>query len=504
MLARDRKRKIVLFYPKLHGEGIEEEADFPPLALLAAASMIDRSRYDVRVVDLRFDNDLERNADELLGGCVCAGVSALSGHQIQNGLDAARLVRRKAPDVPVVWGGWHPTLFAEQTAAHPLVDVVVRGQGEITFPELLESLQNGRDLETVKGLTFRRNGSVVSTEDRPLTDINEFPEIPYDLVDVNRYLSPNGNGGEKFIYYSSSVGCPHRCGFCVISLVYKRRWFALPPERVVNEIESLVKRYGIRIIQFADSEFFINKRRVLEICRLMVERRLGIRWRALLRSEMLSRYSEEELDLLRDSGCDQLIFGVETGSQRVSDIIHKDNRVEDALESAKRCRQMGVEGHYAFVFGFPGETREDMLASFDLIAKLKEIDPHCLIPMYFYHPDPSTPLYEKAEKMGLTPPQDLEAWGRVDYNIKEAWAPWITDKYADLVKRAVVFYLPAAYPADITRGTLTHMKSKMERGRKKYLFRLLHHLAKIRVKHRYYGFPIEWRMYNLFHRHKYR
>ena len=497
------KPKVVLFYPKLHGEGIEEAADFPPLALLAAASMIDRSRYDVRVVDLRFDNDLD-DADELLRDCVCAGVSALSGHQIRSGLAAAGCVRRKAPHIPIVWGGWHPTLFPEQTAVHPLVDVVVRGQGEVTFPELLETLQNDRNRESVRGLTFRRNGSIISTEERPLANINEFPEIPYDLVDVNHYLSPNGNGGERFIYYTSSVGCPHRCGFCVISLVYKRRWFALSAERVVDEIESLVKRYGIRIIQFADSEFFVNKRRVLEICRLMVERRLGIRWRALLRSEMLSRYTEDELDVLRDSGCEQLIFGVETGSQHVSDIIHKDNRVENAVESARRCRYMGVDGHYAFVFGFPGETRDDMMASFDLIAKLKEIDPNCLIPMYFYHPDPSTPLYAKAEEMGLSPPKDLKEWGEVDYNIKEAWAPWITDSYADLVKRAVVFYLPAAYPADITRGTLTHMKSKMEKDWKKYLFRLLHHLAKLRVKKRFYRFPIEWQIYNLLHRRTYR
>ncbi|MFH1549964.1 MAG: radical SAM protein, partial [Planctomycetota bacterium] len=423
------KPKIVLIYPKLHGEGVEEQANFPPLALLAAARKVNRERYDVRIVDLRFENEFERGAERLLADCVCVGVSALSGHQIASGLDACRVVRQKAPGVPIVWGGWHPTLFPEETAAHPLVDVVVRGQGETTFSELVDSFDRRRPIHHIEGISFQSNGSVQHNTDRPIADISDFPPMPYDLVDVNRYLSPDGNGGERFIYYISSAGCPHRCGFCVISLVYNRRWYALPAERVVNEIESLVGRYGIRTIEFADSELFVGKKRVLEICRLLVERKLDVKWVALLRTEALKNYDDEELDLLKRSGCKRLVFGVETGSQRMSDLICKDNRVEDAIESAKKLKKTGIEGHFAFVFGFPGEAREDVKASFRLIAKLKEIAPESLVPMYFYHPDPQTPLYRKALEMGLVAPGGLEGWGKVDYNIKEAWAPWITPRF---------------------------------------------------------------------------
>ncbi|MFH1550905.1 MAG: radical SAM protein, partial [Planctomycetota bacterium] len=411
------------------------------------------------------------------------------------------------PDVPIVWGGWHATLFPEQTAAHPLVDVVVRGQGEITFSELVDSFDRRRPIHRVEGISFRSNGSVQHNPDRPVADIGDFPPMPYDLIDIDRYLAPSGaaaHGDRRFIYFSSSVGCRHRCKFCVISLVFKRKWIALDAERVVDELESLVKKHDIRSIYFADSEFFIDLGRVHDICRGIVERGLNVSWQALLRAEKLPKCDEETLQLLRKSGCDTLVIGVETGSEHVSKIICKDNKVEHALKTARILKRLGITGHYAFVFGFPGERAQDVKKSFELIAQLKQIDPNCLIPMYFYHPDPSTALYEEAVKMGLRSPQSLEEWGKVDYNIKEAWAPWITPRFTDHVKRAVVFHIPAAHPADIARGTLTHMKSKMQKGWKKYFFRLLHLTSKFRVKHGWYGFPVEWRIFNMFHRRHYR
>lgn len=505
------RKKILLFYPRLHANEIGEEADFPPLALMAAASMIDRNRFDVRIIDLRFEEDFfgpKGFAKQVLEDCLCVGISALSGHQIRNGLEVARRVREIAPTAKIVWGGWHPTLFAEQTASHPLVDVVVRGQGEITFKGLVERLEEGRPFSDLEGISFRENGAVRHNPDRPIADINGFPATPYDLVDLDRYLTASEAGGStgdrRFIYYNSSVGCRHRCKFCVISLVFKRQWLALKPERVLDELEFLVKKHRIRTIYFADSEFFIDLGRVKEICRGIIERGLDIRWHALLRAEKLPKCDEETLQLIKRSGCDTLVVGVETGSQNVSRIINKDNKTEHAVATAKILARLGIAGHYAFVFGFPGERPEDVRASFDLIAKLKENDPNCLIPMYFYHPDPATPLYGEAEHPGYEPPADLEAWGEVDYNIKEAWAPWITPRFVDLVKRAVVFYIPAAFPAEITRGTLTHMKSRMQKGWKKYFYRALHRLARVRVKRHCYAFPLEWRIFNLLNRKKYR
>ena len=501
------KQKIILFYPKLQPCGVHEDVNFPPLAPVAASSLLDREKYDVRIVDQRLEDPLNGSSEELLNGSLCVGISALSGHQIQNGLDAARKVRSVAPNVPIVWGGWHATLFPQQTAAHPLVDVVVRGQGEITFRELVDSFDRRRPIHHVEGISFRSNGSVQHNPDRPIADISDFPPMPYDLIDIDRYLAPSGeaaHGDRRFIYYSSSVGCRHRCKFCVISLVFKRKWIALDAERVVDELESLVKKHDIRSIYFADSEFFIDLGRVHDICRGIVERGLNVSWQALLRAEKLPKCDEETLQLLKKSGCDTLVIGVETGSEHVSKIICKDNKVEHALKTAQILKRLGITGHYAFVFGFPGERAQDVKQSFELIAQLKQIDPNCLIPMYFYHPDPSTALYEEAVKMGLRSPQSLEEWGKVDYNIKEAWAPWITPRFADKVKRAVVFHIPAAYPADIARGTLTHMKSKMQKGWKKYFFRLLHLTSKFRVKHGWYGFPVEWGIFNMFNRRHYR
>jgi anaerobic magnesium-protoporphyrin IX monomethyl ester cyclase len=186
-----------------------------PLALLHIASPLQREGYQVRILDMR----LEDYRNKAIGNPVFVGITCMSGQQIHYGLEFARKVRAESPFCPIVWGGVHPTLLPEQTAASKSVDVVVRGEGELVVPELANKLAAGEPLDNVRGLTFKSKGSIKSTADADLIDLDDIPvELPYDLLNLEKY---NTQQSGRF-HIQTSRGCPHRCGFCYNSDFNKR------------------------------------------------------------------------------------------------------------------------------------------------------------------------------------------------------------------------------------------------------------------------------------------
>src|SRR4051812_36699295 len=212
-----RKPHIVLYNPR---------APFftMPLALLAIGSALDRTRYDVTVVDGRVEPDpIARVLDET-DGALCLGVSVLTGVPIRDALAVTRAVRARHPRCRIVWGGWHPSLFPAETLAEAGVDAVVAGQGEEAFAGLVERVAAGDT--TACGVAPRR----------PTRDINDFPEHDYGLVAVERYFALKR---ERQLDYLTSQGCRFRCTFCADPTVYGRAWFGLEPARVGAELQRL-------------------------------------------------------------------------------------------------------------------------------------------------------------------------------------------------------------------------------------------------------------------------
>jgi len=168
-----------------------------PLGLLAVGSYLDRQKYEVVIVDGRLEADPVGAVLAQLDGAICLGVSVLTGNPIRDALRISRAVKAARPDLPVVWGGWHPSLFPRETLAEPSVDVTVMAQGEETFGEIVERLasmgsgQRGVSrlpLEGVAGCAFRRDGEVVVNLPRPLRDVNDLPPHDYSLIPVERYF----------------------------------------------------------------------------------------------------------------------------------------------------------------------------------------------------------------------------------------------------------------------------------------------------------------------------
>src|SRR5258708_21665833 len=246
---RPLRRKVILYNPPSVFWTM-------PLALIAVGSALDPARYEVIIVDGRLEADpvaaLLAQIDETT---VCLGVTVLTGTPIRHALAATRAARAAYPRLPVVWGGWHPSLFPEQCLIEAELDAVVVGQGEWTFAELVERWAAGQTLEGTPGCVYRQGGQPVFGPARPLRDLNELPAHDFDLICVEKYYTLKRRRQLDFI---SSQGCRFRCTFCADPFVYKRGVYGLPPERIGAEVAHWWARYPYGDMNFQDETFFTN------------------------------------------------------------------------------------------------------------------------------------------------------------------------------------------------------------------------------------------------------
>src|SRR5688572_14008456 len=186
-------KKIVLFLPPYSGPLLG-----PPAGLLCLAAPLRDAGYTVEIIDGALDPDYLAAIENQTSNSLCFGVSLLTGPMIQGAIAAARLVKRLRPDLPVVFGGWHPTLLAGQTLREPFVDVVVRRQGELTFLETVRQIEKGEKLAGVLGCSYKENGEIHHNADRPPAPLNSLPSPAYDLIDFDAY--ERAGGGRKLPY----------------------------------------------------------------------------------------------------------------------------------------------------------------------------------------------------------------------------------------------------------------------------------------------------------------
>lgn len=423
---------IILFFPKLE----EQEAVLLPASVLMVAGPLLQSGYKVKIIDQRVNKDWKK---ELLGslkqGVLAFGVSALTGKQILYGLEASKLVKENS-DIPVVWGGVHSSLLSKQTLENKYIDFVVIGEGEETFLELVNVLKKKSPLNSIKGLAYKENNEIFINPQREFINLDKSSDIPYHLVDIENYVAKKsfatGKPGRDIALYTSR-GCPHRCGFCYNKEFNKRKWRGKSAEKVVEEMKSLIKDYKITSFNIADDEFFVDLERARKISELIIKENLNIEIFTTCRVNYVVNMDDEYLNLLYKAGFRTLSFGVESGSEKILELIHKDITINQVFETIKRLKKIGINSKYYFMAGFPTETIDDLYKTTDLILEMKQLDPHIRIPAWrVFTSYPGTDLYEIAIKQGWNPPEKLEEWARYDFDTLRL--PWIKRKMGGIIK----------------------------------------------------------------------
>lgn len=470
--------KVTLVFPRL----LRESNVWAPLPLQAVAAPLLDAGFEVELIDGRITEPhlpliIEAAADSLY-----VGLSVMTGYQIRDALAITRAVRKACPDVPVVWGGYHASMLPEQTLADPGIDMVIRGQGQVAVTELARRLSGGGDLNGVPGLCYKADGETVVAGHPELADLGQFPPTPYGILDIEKYMVNDLD--TRTMKYFSSQGCPYGCGFCAETAMYSRGWSGFPVGRVLDDLQELADRHGVNAIDFADTNFFISKKRVRAFCEGMIERGLELKWAADVRTRQFLDFEPELRQLIYESGCRRLLLGAESGSQEALEHIGKKTTVADTLEVSRVCNELGITARFTTMFGFPGEPEKDIEATLKMIEGIKAVNRDFEVHGFFFAPYPGAPMYAEAMREGFSPPSSLEGWS--DFDLTGLHTPWVERSYKEKVDMIIGFYMPFASPGPELRRKMSSA------GVKGACYRFLHRLALKRVGRRNFSLPVEW------------
>jgi radical SAM superfamily enzyme YgiQ (UPF0313 family) len=276
-------------------------------------------------------------------------------------LKVARLVKKTNPGSHVVFGGTHPTIYPREIAGQPEVDSIVVGEGEHTFSELLDAVDGGRSLSGIEGVGFRRNGDVVINPPREfIQDLDSLPFPDRELLPWQKYYNLLGRGKEYMTSLLTSRGCPFNCTFCTKK--DGRMCRVRSPENVVQEIEQNV-RLGITDFDIIDDTFTIDRKRVLAIADLIIEKKLDI---TMDLSARVDTVDQEILDRLAQAGCNRVRFGVESGNPGVLENLQKGITLDQVREAYRMAKKAGIVTFAYFMLGSPGETEKEVRESISL------------------------------------------------------------------------------------------------------------------------------------------
>jgi len=378
--------KILLIYPFFISKRIHvEEIQSPPLGLYYIGAALKKKGHDVEIMNWGDAGDkpdmirkalLEKQPDIL-------GFSVLNANR-WGAISIARLAREIDPEIRIVLGGVGATFLWDHLLSHfPWVDFIILGEGEITFEVLADRLGKGGEdnVSEIAGIAYRGPGGPVMNPPRGfIRDLDT-------LADPSLYFD--------FDHLASSRGCPWQCSFCGSPMFWNRKVRFHSPVYFVNQLERICLR-GKSFFFFSDDTFTLKKERVIEICRLIIDKKLNITWFAISRVDCVD---EEMLEWMRRAGCIQISYGVESGSCEIRSVLNKQIEEESVIRAFSLTKRYGILPRAYFIYGSPGETASTIRKSLELVDKIKPLSAIFYILALY----PGTSLYEAYLKhTGLT------------------------------------------------------------------------------------------------------
>lgn len=288
--------------------------------------------------------------------------------------DICDFVKENSKESIIIIGGPHPTICPQHFVDMAVkFDYLVVGEGEYTFCELVKTIKSDGRIEGIKGIAYKKGGMLHFNKPRELIqNLDELPMPAYDKVDMEYYCRPNV-WAIRPIYLSSfnlftSRGCPYNCNFCVAHTIFGRRVRYMSPEKVVEHIEDVVKKYKVDALYFADESFTISKQRIYDIFNLLKKKDIKILWGCETRVNLLD---EELLRFMKKNGCIQIDFGIESGSEKMLKIMNKQTTLNEIKKIGNICRKIRLRHLANMMVNLPGETLEDIEQSLNLVKEMK-------------------------------------------------------------------------------------------------------------------------------------
>ena len=396
-------KSIVFVSPPLtlrerYGVDRQSGGETTPLGLAFLAGVTRQAGYETHIVD-----------SEILGLTPEGACDAIMSYKpdvvgftavtisVHNAATVARLITNIDKKVITLLGGHHISAVPRETMKlFPEFDIGVLGEGEVTIVELLDALKSGGSLKDVKGLILREGDDFLLTGKRDrLKELDSLPLPAWDLLPkISDHYCPPVHTVKKLPAATlvTSRGCPGRCVFCA-RIVYENKGTYFSAGRVMEMVNDFYYNYGIREIQFRDDNFTVFRKRLLELCKKLKEANLDLAWSSTGRVDTVT---PEVLKAMKEAGCWQIWFGIESGSQRILDLVKKGTTIKGIKDAIKWTREAGINPCGFFIIGHPGETKESIQETINFAVDLDLAECHAT----FMTPFPGSDLYLTAEKYG--------------------------------------------------------------------------------------------------------
>jgi anaerobic magnesium-protoporphyrin IX monomethyl ester cyclase len=363
-----------------------------PLAVLNLAAALD-GRYTSTILDGNVDRDFVSTAlTQVESGTVDAvGVSVMGGPQLRTAIALSQALRARFPHVPIIWGGYFPTICAAACLAEPFVDYAIRGQGEETFIALLDALFEHRldALPNIVGLSWRAGEQIIHNRNRPFSAAALARDLPFErLGNPRRYLGRTYLG-QRTAGYQAALGCRFRCTFCGVAASFRGRTALPPAQRLERDLHYLRDDLGVDSIQFYDHNFFDREEDTLPLLEVLADVQLP--WWCYARSDALLSLSAQGWALVRKSRLSMAYIGAESPSDWMLHEIRKGTKIDQTLEVVEKCRSNGVIPQLSFMLAPPQDPEGETERTFEFIRRIKRLHPRTEVMLYIYTPLPPAP-----------------------------------------------------------------------------------------------------------------
>jgi anaerobic magnesium-protoporphyrin IX monomethyl ester cyclase len=367
----------------------------PPLGLAYVAAALEKAGFDVEVLDNYL---LEKSIDDVkievkkrspqVVGITCSSLT------YERCIETAKAIKEVLPSCRIVVGGPHPSYMPETMLQHSEIDYVVIGEGEQAIVKLVSAITKGEDNSMISKIA----GVAYGKTSNPPEFISDMDQIPFPA----RHLLPMKMYDRKLPYLNVEPvdtmsiirGCPYNCAYCETKELWGNTCRIFSPQRIIDEILHMVKTYGTKGIYFVGDNFTINKKKTIELCELIKQNKIDIKWICDTRADLVN---QEVLKAMKAAGCQTIFFGVESGSPAILEKLNKNLDLKEVANAFELCQKEGIRTAASFMLGIPGETVNDMEATFKFAKKLNP--DWCQFNIYVACP--GSKLYDEVMRDGL-------------------------------------------------------------------------------------------------------
>jgi anaerobic magnesium-protoporphyrin IX monomethyl ester cyclase len=389
-----------------------------PNSLLTLGAFLE-GKYDYYITDENIDPQLEKTLSDLIRSkqVKYLGITVMPGMQLKRAYDISKFVKKEFPSVTIIWGGYFSSLHPATVLSSGIVDYVIKGHAEYSFPEFIDMMERktgAKRVNEIEGLVYKEGGVIKQNKKAEPINPDLIPRLPYHRTDVNKYLGfANTYLGKRTVAYHSSIGCPFLCGFCAVAGVYKGKWLGRSAELVAEDILFLKKTYDIGAVEFHDNNFFVAEKRVYDFASKVKD--LNIGWWGEARPDTVMKYSDDTWKMMANAGCKMVFYGAESSSDEILKLMDKGGtqNADTIVRLVEKSKKYGIVPELSFVLGNPTDNIDrDIDVDIKFIKTLKKIYPKTEIILYVYSPVnfEDSEISMAAKMKGFDYPKSLDEW----------------------------------------------------------------------------------------------